>query len=148
MAATLRSEGLAYGVAWLTVALVVYIVFQIGVPAMPAIREYGLGFIAGTKWDPNQNQFGILPEIWGTLFSSVLALVLGSIMGLAVAIFLSERFLSSVAFAALKPFGVQYHRLWGKLPNSLEVFLKNLVESWRPFRAWSMGYGASLSSSP
>ena len=121
-------RGLAYGVAWLTVALVVYIVFQIGVPAMPAIREYGLGFIAGTKWDPNQNQFGILPEIWGTLFSSVLALVLGSIMGLAVAIFLSERFLSSVAFAALKPFGVQYHRLWGKLPNSLEVFLKNLVE--------------------
>ena len=121
-------RGLAHTAAWLTVVLVVYIVFQIAVPAWPAIREHGFDFIKGTTWDPNQNQYGILPEIWGTFYSSILALVLGSILGLAVAIFLSERFLSSVTFAALKPLGLQYHRFWGKLPNGLELFLKNLVE--------------------
>ena len=121
-------RGLTYGAAWLSVALVVYIVFQIAVPATPAIREYGLDFITGRTWDPNQNQYGILPEIWGTFYSSILALVIGSILGLAVAIVLSEHFLSGFTFQALKLFGLQNHGFWGKLPDSLEVFLKNLVE--------------------
>ncbi len=70
-------RSLAYASAWLTVLLVVYIVFQIAVPAMPAMREYGFRFITGTTWDPNKNEYGILPEIWGTFYSSVLALGAG-----------------------------------------------------------------------
>ena len=38
--------------------------------------------------------------------------------GLAVAIFLSERFLSSFVFGILKLFGVQFHPFWGKLPDA------------------------------
>jgi phosphate transport system permease protein len=121
-------RGMTHCAAWLTVALVLYIVYQIARPAMPAIREYGFDFLKGRTWDPNQNKYGILPEIWGTFYSSVLALVLGTVLGLAVAIFLSERFLSSVVFAALKLFGLQHHRFWGRLPDSLEGVLKNLVE--------------------
>ncbi len=121
-------RALTYVVAWLTVALVFYIVFKIGWTAKAAILERGLGFFAGKTWDVNKGEFGILPQIWGTLYSSVLALVIGGVLGLAVAIFLSERFLSSLVFAVLKFFGVQFHAFWGKLPDQMDNLLKNLVE--------------------
>ena len=109
-------------------ALVVFIVYEIAVPARPALQKYGLGFIHGTTWDQNKNIYGILPQIWGTFYSSILALVLGSILGLAVAVFLSERFLSSLIFQLLKLFGLQYHPYFKRLPDGLELVLKNLVE--------------------
>ena len=121
-------RALTYVVAWFTVLLVFYIVFKIGWTALPAIRERGLSFFAGKTWDVNKGEFGILPQIWGTLYSSVLALIMGGILGLAVAIFLSERFLSSAVFAVLKLFGLQFHRVFGKLPDQAENLLKNLVE--------------------
>jgi phosphate transport system permease protein len=121
-------RGLTHVAAWLAVGLVFYIVYQIARPAMPAIREYGFGFLTGTTWDPNQDAYGVLPEIWGTFYSSILALILGTIMGLAVAVFLSERFLSSAVFALLKLIRLQHHSFWGKLPDALEGFMKNLVE--------------------
>ena len=119
---------LTYVVAWLTVVLVLYIVGKIGWTALPAIRERGLSFFLGDTWDVNKAEFGIRPQIWGTLYSSALALIIGGVFGLAVAIFLSERFLSSVVFNVLKVFGVQFHPLWGKLPDQIEHLLKNLVE--------------------
>ena len=121
-------RSLSYGFAWLTVALVVFIVYEIAVPAWPAMQKCGLSFIHGTTWDQNKNVYGILPQIWGTFYSSLLALVLGSILGLAVAVFLSERFLSSLVFQVLKLFGLQYHSYWRRLPDGLELLLKNLVE--------------------
>ncbi len=121
-------RGLTYALAWATVVLVLFIVFEISGKAMPAIKEHGSQFITGTVWDDNQHQYGILPHIWGTLYSSVLALIIGTMFGLAVAIFLSERFLSTAVFAVLRFFGLQFHPFWGKLPDRLEVLLKNLIE--------------------
>jgi len=121
-------RSLAYTFAWLTVALVVFIVYQIAVPARPALQKYGLSFIWGTTWDQNENVYGILPQIWGTFYSSLLAVALGSIMGLSVAIFLSERFLSTSVFQLLKLFGLQFHPFWKRLPDGLDGLLKNLVE--------------------
>ena len=121
-------RSLTHVAAYFAVILVVYIVMQIAVPAAPAIREFGIGFITGRTWDPNTGVYGILPEIWGTFYSSVLALILGSILGLSVAIFLCERFLSTFVFQILKLFNLQFHRFWGKLPDGLELLLKNLVE--------------------
>ena len=43
--------------------------------------------------DAAQHQFGILPEIWGTLYSSLLALLIGGFFGITVAIFLTPDFL-------------------------------------------------------
>ena len=121
-------RGATYAFAWACVALVLLIVFEIGGSAMPAIRARGLSFITETTWDPNEHVYGVLPQIWGTLYSSVLALIFGTVLGVAVAVFLSERFLSSFVFGFLKLFGLQFHPFWGKLPNQLEVLLKNLVE--------------------
>ncbi len=75
------------------VALVGYILWEIGGEALPAIREYHAGFLVSSVWNVSTAQFGILPEIWGTLYSSLLALLIGGFFGLTVAIFLTQDFL-------------------------------------------------------
>jgi phosphate transport system permease protein len=73
--------------------VVVLLVGKIGVKAIPAIAEYHLGFLSGTTWDVNKHIFGILPEIWGTLYSSILALLIAGFFGVTMAIFLTLDFL-------------------------------------------------------
>ncbi|MCP5363695.1 MAG: phosphate ABC transporter permease subunit PstC [Hyphomicrobiales bacterium] len=73
--------------------LVAYILYEIGGQAMPAIIDYGLDFLVSSTWDVSREQFGILPEIWGTLYSSLLALAIGGFFGITVAIFLTQGFL-------------------------------------------------------
>lgn len=119
---------LCLGFAWLTIALMGYIVFEIGWKSLPAVQQYGFSFLFTTTWDPNTQEFGILPEIWGTLYSSLLALVIGSVFGVAVAVFLSEGYLGGAVFRFLKLFGVQFHPFWGRLPEWSESWLKHLVE--------------------
>ncbi len=76
----------------LVIALLAYILFKIGERASPAMSEYGLGFLTSAVWDPGREQFGILAEIWGTVYSSVLALVIAGFFGIGVAIFLTQDF--------------------------------------------------------
>jgi phosphate transport system permease protein len=124
-------RGMSHGFAWLTIALVVYIVVQIAFQAIPAMSEYGLSFLISTTWDKNQGAhgvYGILPQILGTLYTSLLALAIGTIFGVAVAVFLNEGFLSSFVFSILQMFHVQFHPWWGKLPDVIESVLKNLVQ--------------------
>jgi phosphate transport system permease protein len=87
-------RGIAFTSALLIIALMAYILWEIGGLAMPAMRDHGLGFIIGDTWDVNQKEFGVLPEIWGTLYSSLLALLLGGLFGIAIAIFLTQDFIN------------------------------------------------------
>jgi phosphate transport system permease protein len=114
--------------AWLVLALVVFIVLRITVAALPAMHDYGWGFLSGRVWDANAGHYGIAAEIWGTLYTSVLALILGTAFGTAAAIFLSEGYLSQATFAALRGMRLHLHPVWSKLPDRLEHLLKNLVE--------------------
>jgi phosphate transport system permease protein len=86
-------RAIAWFSAFLIIALTAYILWEIGREAVPAIGKYGLGFITGTTWNVNNNEFGVLPEIWGTLYSSLLALLLGGAFGIAIAIFLTQDFI-------------------------------------------------------
>ncbi len=61
------------------------------------MRDYGLGFLTSTTWDVGRGHFGILPAIWGTLYSSFLALVIGGFFGVVMAIFLTQDFLAAAA---------------------------------------------------
>ena len=115
-------------VAWAAVALVFYIVWDIGREAVPAVRDYGAGFLTGTTWDANRHEFGILPAIIGTLYTSFLGLAIGSAFGIAIAIFLSEGFLASGLDALLKAFGLADRPGWISLPGWVEDFLKTTVE--------------------
>ncbi len=55
-----------------------------------SIREYGIGFIFSTEWDPIGTLYGALPFIVGTLVSSLLALAISVPFALAIAILLGE----------------------------------------------------------
>ena len=86
-------RGIATICAWLILIVVGLILWEIGAKAVPAISQYRLGFLTGTTWDVNKQVFGILPEIWGTLYSSILALIIGGFFGITMAIFLTQDFL-------------------------------------------------------
>jgi phosphate transport system permease protein len=58
--------------------------------ALPAIRQFGLGFLVGQSWNPVTNAFGALPAIFGTISTSFLALALALPVGVAVAVVLAE----------------------------------------------------------
>jgi phosphate transport system permease protein len=55
-----------------------------------SIEKFGLNFWRTQTWDPVAGDFGALPFIWGTLYSSVLALLISTPIALGIAIFISE----------------------------------------------------------
>jgi phosphate transport system permease protein len=74
--------------------LVCLIVVGIGIvlahQSQLSIEKFGFAFWKGRIWDPVSGEFGALPFIWGTLYSSVLALVIATPVALGIAVFLSE----------------------------------------------------------
>jgi phosphate transport system permease protein len=74
--------------------VLVLIVVAIGVElfrqSQPTIQKFGLNFWRTQTWDPVSGDFGALPFIWGTLYSSVLALLISTPIALGIAIFISE----------------------------------------------------------
>lgn len=56
-----------------------------------SIREFGFGFLFGQTWDPIKNEFGALPFIYGTIVSSILAILIAAPISVGVAIFLVEQ---------------------------------------------------------
>ena len=76
--------------AFIVFLLVFIMAYEMVKASMPSIKQFGLKFITGIKWDPVDDIYGALPYIWGTLFSSLLALIVSIPLSLSVAIFLSE----------------------------------------------------------
>jgi phosphate transport system permease protein len=76
--------------ALLIVAILFALAVVLLVEAMPSIRRFGLAFLVGTDWDPVNDQYGALPFIYGTVVSSLLALLIAVPLGLGVALCLSE----------------------------------------------------------
>jgi phosphate transport system permease protein len=114
--------------AWAAVGVVFYVVWNITRQALPAMQAYGAGFLVSTVWDANKAQFGILPAIVGTLYTSFLGLAIGSAFGIAIAIFLSEGFLASGFDGVLKALGLADRPGWMALGGWIEDFLKTTVE--------------------
>jgi phosphate transport system permease protein len=81
---------LAHGAAWLTLALLAGIIVSLFIGAAPAIRQYGLGFLWNTEWDPVQERYGGLVMIYGTLMTSLIALVIAVPVSFGIALFLTE----------------------------------------------------------
>jgi phosphate transport system permease protein len=55
-----------------------------------AIDKFGFGFWRTSVWNPVIGDFGAFPFIWGTLYSSILALLIAGPIALGIAVFLSE----------------------------------------------------------
>jgi phosphate transport system permease protein len=67
------------------------VVLVVGTNAVPALREFGLGFLTSRDWNPVKDQFGALPFIYGTVVSAFLGLAMAIPVGVGVAVFLAEQ---------------------------------------------------------
>jgi phosphate transport system permease protein len=70
--------------------VLVMIAAELAVNAWPAASKFGFGFLTHSTWDPVRGEFGALPLIFGTLYSSLLALLIAVPLALACAVFLTE----------------------------------------------------------
>ena len=77
------------------ILLVVGFVVLLAIDSMPSIKRFGFGFLSGSIWNPveteiNHIKFGAMPYIFGTVVTSVIALVIATPLALGSAIFVSE----------------------------------------------------------
>lgn len=77
-------------IAWFVVALVLLLFCYMMVHAMPAVQKFGWRFLFTSKWDPVREIFGALPFIYGTVVSSLLALLIAVPVSLGIAVYLTE----------------------------------------------------------
>jgi len=83
-------KGLTLGLALTATALPILIALELARTSSPAIHHFGWKFISSQDWDPVHELFGALPFIYGTIVSSILALVIAIPLGLGAAIWLVE----------------------------------------------------------
>ncbi len=93
------AQKLDQGFVWLTrifgigvAVILIAMVIKVAIDALPAINKYGLGFLVSSDWDVTRDAFGVLPQIYGTVVSSFIALLISVPVGIGVAVFLSEDF--------------------------------------------------------
>src|SRR5579863_3316657 len=70
--------------------LVILIGFKLAGASQLSLHKFGWRFLISTDWDPVNEQFGALPFIFGTLVSSLIALVIAVPLSIATAVFLTE----------------------------------------------------------
>jgi phosphate transport system permease protein len=76
--------------AGLTLLLLVGIIVSLTIGAWPSIRHFGLSFLWTSEWDPVQEKFGGLVMIYGTLATSLIALLIAVPVSFGIALFLTE----------------------------------------------------------
>ena len=130
-----------FAVALLMVGIVIAKLVALSADSVLSIRQFGFGFLTSTRWDPIKGEFGALPFIYGTLASSLIALLISVPFSLGIAIFLVEQaphYISRpvgflVELLAAIPSVV--YGLWGIFV--LAPFLRNYIE---PALASTLGW--------
>lgn len=118
-----------------------------------SIEKFGFGFLASSTWDPVQEIYGALPIIYGTVVSSILALLLALPLSIGIAIYLAEvapKWLEKpVSFLVELLAGIPsvIYGLWGIfvlvpwLRNSVEPFLSDKFPNLPFFAGAPYGFG-------
>jgi len=76
--------------ALLLAGVLIGLIIILLIDAWPAISRFGISFVGSTVWDPVRQMFGALPAIYGTLLSSLIALIIAVPVSFGAAIFLVE----------------------------------------------------------
>jgi phosphate transport system permease protein len=80
----------AKGAAIGTLLLLLAILATLTMSAWPAIEKYGFSFLTSTVWDPVKDEYGGLVMIYGTLATSIIALLIAVPVSFGIALFLTE----------------------------------------------------------
>src|SRR6266852_1192851 len=90
----LDGDQVAYLVTFIFAATIILITallfFELYRSSALTRQKFGWSFLTGRTWDPVALEFGALPFVYGTLVTSILALILGVPLGIGAAIFLAE----------------------------------------------------------
>ena len=117
------------------------ILIQLVTGARPAFQEFGFRFLLSSAWDPYRDLFGGLPFIWGTIYTSLLALLFALPLSLGIAIFISElaprwmRAPVSVIIELLAAIPSVIYGLWGMF-----VFAPFMMAHVQPFLGKHLGF--------
>ena len=76
--------------AAITLVLLVAIVVSLTWSAMPSIKAFGFGFLTSSEWNPPAERFGALVPMYGTIVTSLIALVIAVPISFGIALFLTE----------------------------------------------------------
>ncbi|HMK79858.1 MAG TPA: phosphate ABC transporter permease subunit PstC [Xanthobacteraceae bacterium] len=76
--------------ALLVLIILASVMFSLVVGALPALREFGFGFLIEERWNPVTEKFGAIAPIYGTVVTSFIAMLIAVPVGLLIAFFLTE----------------------------------------------------------
>ena len=137
-------RALLLGAATLMLLIVGTMILALAVKSLPSIRQFGFGFITGTDWNPAKGEFGALAFVYGTIVSSLIAILISVPLSLGIAVFLVEqapqRLARPITFLVelLAAIPSVVYGLWGILV--LAPFLRVHIEpplqhwfGWLPF---------------
>ena len=79
-----------YGGSILFALLIIGLFVELVLGSWPSIVEFGPSFIWKSSWDPITSKFGALPMIFGTVMTSLIAIVLAAFIGIMAAVFLAD----------------------------------------------------------
>ena len=82
--------GLAFAAGFFVLLLLGSIILSLFFGGMPAFRAFGLSFLTSATWDPVHHVFGAAVSVYGTLLTSVLALIFAVPLAFGIAFFLTE----------------------------------------------------------
>src|SRR5579883_533946 len=73
--------------------VLIWIAIQVAIQAMPAIQKFGPSLLVKSAWNPVNNDYGVLPQIYGTVISALIGLLIAVPIGVGTAVLLSENLL-------------------------------------------------------
>ncbi|RQR77347.1 MULTISPECIES: phosphate ABC transporter permease PstC [Burkholderia] len=138
--------GLARLAAIVTLLLLGGIIVSLIIASMPTIQKFGLGFLLQTEWDPNSDIYGAVVPIYGTIVTSLIALVIAVPVSFGIALFLTElspvwlRRPLGIAIELLAAIPSIVYGMWGLLvfaPIFAEYFQKPIGRLFKD--VWVLG---------
>jgi phosphate transport system permease protein len=123
------------------------VIISLIIGSLPALREFGFGFLVDERWNPVTDKFGALAAIYGTIVTSFLAMLIAVPVGLLISVFLTEL----CPLSLRRPIGIAIELLAG-IPSiiygiwGLFVFAPFLQQTLQPFLISLFGSVPILSS--
>jgi phosphate transport system permease protein len=120
--------------AILVLAVIIGIAISLLIGAWPALMKFGLGFLTSDSWNPVTNDYGALVAIYGTLVTSLIAMLIAVPVSFGIALFVTElspRWLRrpiSTAIELLAAIPSIIYGMWGLFVFA--PFMSNYVQPW------------------
>ncbi len=125
---------LARGAAGAVVLLFAAMLWELAKASWPAWHTFGLGFLVSSEWDPVRERFGALVPIFGTIATTLIAMLLAAPVGIGIALFLTElappwlKAVTGVAVEMLAAVPSIIYGMWGLF--TLAPVMADHVQPW------------------